>query len=890
MMKEHEQIELLAPAGSYESMKAAFAAGADAVYIGGSRFGARAYADNLDEDRMCQAIDYAHLHGRRLYMTVNTLFKERELVELVEYLKPYYLRGLDGAIVQDLGAMALMGEHFPGLPLHASTQMTIVGVEGARKLKSLGASRVVTARELSLEEIRAIHEQVDIQIESFIHGALCYCYSGQCLMSSLIGGRSGNRGRCAQPCRLPYTVLGMGGEDGAKRQRMSGKDVAKGQRMDGGNGSGRLDRRDRGAVSQKGVRPNTTRQNTGCQSTVRQNAVRQNTVRQNTGGQRADGQYVLNLKDLCTLDILPQILEAGVCSLKIEGRMKSPRYTAGVESIYRKYVDRYKAQGGRDWQVDPADERLLLDLFDRGGFTEGYYEQHNGRDMVFLGEKPAFRKENQAFFAHLDAAYIESELKEPIKGAAVLEPGEKASLTLWTERPGGKAQRVTVYGQEVQKALDQPMTRERILKQLGKTGNSPFSFTSLDLSVTGEVFMPVQALNELRRMGLEALERAILEEERPGADRVQAGADRVGSSIMEIKIPKVVQANKDLGTAKDPDPLPGRGSGSLLLTVSLEEQEQLAPALADPDVDEIYIDADGYPAERWADVVDACHGAGKKCRLMLPHIFRQEAVRYFRTRQRLLLEAGFDGTVVRDLEGLGWLRRLERELASEGQRTGRAEGCALVSSMIFDPSLYAWNHLADQVFLAERPERTTMPLELNSRELLEKGCAGQELLVYGALPMMVSAQCVRKTVGRCIRERSSGCVCERDSGCSHESGGSCVPERAASRVPERAARQGSHDQAPVLFLKDRTGKAMPVKSHCTFCYSTIYNASPLMLLGMEDVVKKLGPSALRLQFTTEGPGQVARCLRAYADRFRYGLQVEPPCQTFTRGHMKRGVE
>ena len=199
-------VEILAPAGSFESMKAAVAAGADAVYIGGSRFGARAFAENPGEDKLLEAIDYVHLHGRKLYLTVNTLMKEQEMKELFYYLLPYYKRGLDAVIVQDLGALALIREQFPDLPIHASTQMTITGVHGARLLKDLGAERVVTARELSLDEIRQIKDQVDVEIESFVHGALCYCYSGQCLFSSLIGGRSGNRGRCAQTCRLPFDV------------------------------------------------------------------------------------------------------------------------------------------------------------------------------------------------------------------------------------------------------------------------------------------------------------------------------------------------------------------------------------------------------------------------------------------------------------------------------------------------------------------------------------------------------------------------------------------------------------------------------------------------------------------------------------------------------------
>ena len=259
-----KKVEILAPAGSFDSMKAAVAAGADAVYMGGSRFGARAYAENPDETGMLEAINYVHLHGRQLYMTVNTLVKEDEMDDLYDYLLPYYQAGLDAVIVQDMGVFSYIREHFPDLPVHASTQMTITGPEGAALMTRMGAVRIVTARELSLEEIRRIYQETGVEIESFVHGALCYCYSGQCLFSSLIGGSSGNRGRCAQTCRLPFDVL---------------------RRLDENN-------------------PNENKKQ------KKENGVL------NPG----DSKYVLSLKDLCTLDILPDILEAGVYSLKIEGR------------------------------------------------------------------------------------------------------------------------------------------------------------------------------------------------------------------------------------------------------------------------------------------------------------------------------------------------------------------------------------------------------------------------------------------------------------------------------------------------------------------------------------------------------------------------------------------
>ena len=201
-------VEILAPAGSLKCLQAAIAAGADAVYLGGTRFGARAYAQNLSEEDMVQAIEYVHIHRRKIYMTVNTLLKDREMEELYAYLLPYYRAGLDGVIVQDIGVVKYIREHFPEMPVHASTQMTITNTLGADHLKQYGITRVVPARELSLGEIRDMKRQTGLEMECFVHGALCYCYSGQCLLSSMIGGRSGNRGQCAQPCRLPYQIDG----------------------------------------------------------------------------------------------------------------------------------------------------------------------------------------------------------------------------------------------------------------------------------------------------------------------------------------------------------------------------------------------------------------------------------------------------------------------------------------------------------------------------------------------------------------------------------------------------------------------------------------------------------------------------------------------------------
>ena len=752
-MKEKKRAELLAPAGSFASLKAAVAAGADAVYMGGARFGARAYAQNADQDEMIAAIEYAHLHGCRLYMTVNTLFKENELGELYEYLLPYYKAGLDGVIVQDLGALSFIREHFPGIELHASTQMTITSVYGAKELKRLGCCRVVPAREVSLEEIRRIYDETGMDIETFVHGALCYCYSGQCLMSSLIGGRSGNRGRCAQPCRLPYRVY----------------------------------------EQEKGTAVN-----------------------------KEDQKCVLSMKDLCTLDILPQILEAGVFSLKIEGRMKSPRYTAGVVRIYRKYLDRYLEYGSEGYYVEPEDKKELLDLFDRGGFTSGYYTRHNGRDMIALKEKPEFRETNKGLFDFLDREYVETEKKEPVEGYAYLAEGLPSVLTLTCGDIS-----VTVSGQEPQAAKNQPMTREKVIRQLGKTGATAFEFTELEAEVCGALFLPVQALNELRREGFEALTEAIHNQWRrkaPEAGEVQNGAD---------------SGEKSSRAAGCAGPVPDESAGKrpMYLTVSAETGDQLSAALAVPEVRRICLDASSFQPERWAEFVQLIHQAGKECYLTLPHIFRTHAIGFFRTYRSCLEQAGFDGLLIRAFEEIQWMREEQISFSAS-----------------FDASVYAWNHGAVHTLKEEQAAFITAPWELNSRELepVFEACRREglpaELIVYGRAPMMVSAQCITKTVKGC------------------------------SKCPS------------LLWMKDRTGARLPVQNHCAFCYNTILNPLPVSLHGCADSVKRLAPEGLRLCFTIETGEETKAVLNAFAAEFIRGENAEPPFTEFTRGHFRRGVE
>ena len=747
-----KKVEILAPAGSFDSMKAAVAAGADAVYMGGSRFGARAYAENPDEMGMLEAINYVHLHGRQLYMTVNTLVKEDEMDDLYDYLLPYYQAGLDAVIVQDMGVFSYIREHFPDLPVHASTQMTITGPEGAALMTRMGAVRIVTARELSLEEIRRIYQETGVEIESFVHGALCYCYSGQCLFSSLIGGRSGNRGRCAQTCRLPFDVF---------------------RRLDENN-------------------PN-------------ENKKKENGVL-NPG----DSKYVLSLKDLCTLDILPDILEAGVYSLKIEGRMKSPRYTAGVVRLYRKYVDLYLKNGRKGYRVDPKDRKELLDLFDRGGQTLGYYTEHNGRDMVVCHEKPAFRQENRELYQYLDKTYVEAEVKEPVQGFARVCEGEPLQLTLQYEDPlTGESRMAGGIGAVVQTAVKQPMSKERIEKQLGKTGNTPYYFENLEVETGGSPFVPVQELNELRRSAFEQLTEEIL---RP----------------YRREIPENRQSQKTLFENKK-----GNKTALYHIHVSVEHPAQLKVALSVPEVGAIYLDSAEFGAEQWNEWVSRCHEADKQCLLVMPHIFRDRAKEYFETHRSRLESAGFDGLVIRAWEELELVREWKISIP-----------------LVMDYGIYTMNHRAEDFVREMAPElsmRFTLPVELNSRELEARDSRERELLVYGSIPVMVTAQCIRKTVEGC------------------------------SKCPE------------YLYLRDRKKKVFPVRNQCRFCCNTIYNSSPLSLLKDKKQIDRLQPEVLRLAFTSESAAQTGEVLDAYVKTFLHQEPVELEGE-FTRGHFKRGVE
>lgn len=749
-----KELELLAPAGSLKTLKAVIHAGADAVYLGGSMFGARAYANNFNEEELLEAIRFGHIHGRKIILAVNTLLKEYELGQLYDYLHPYYEAGLDAVIVQDMGVMEFIKTHFPNLPIHTSTQMTITNVEGARLLKEQGVERVVTAREMSLEEIQRIHDEVGVELESFIHGALCYCYSGQCLFSSIIGGRSGNRGRCAQPCRLSYEVL----------------------------------------QGEKSL--------TGHHATP-----------------------ILSLKDMCTLPFLYELADHGVYSFKIEGRMKTPEYAAGVVSIYRKYMDSYL--DGSRIPVEKKDIRALLELGNRGGFTNGYYYHHNDSDML-SGESASHNKSEGVLQDNIRREYVDTELKEKIKGKLILNKECPAKI----EVQYGKI-KVSYQGDMVLVAQNRPLTEEVVTEKITKTGNTPFVFEKLEVTMDDDIFMPVNQLNQLRRGALEALEEALLKPyERTLPELVEtssAETDRqtTGNAIKEKQI-----SGQSLSQTSGQQ----SAGSSTEVRVLIEDAEQLPAVLKADFVDTVYLDCMLYTREnlirKLSEDIDRVHASDKKAFYVFPFIFRQQTSLFYEKIMPELKKLPLDGIMVRSLDEIAFIK----EWGNENWQ------------MVSDSNLYTYSNEAAEYFYRLGMIQDTIPVELNRKEILRRENSRSEMIIYGRLPLMITAQCIHKNT----------------LGCMH--------------------------QHKVLNLKDRYSVHFPVKNFCPECYNVIYNSLPVCLFKEDVTVKKIAPAAVRLSFTTETEEETEQILTIYGDIYKNGGILGQMPMECTNGHFKRGVE
>ena len=678
----HNKIELLSPAGSYEGFEAVLGAGADAVYVGGAAFGARAYAKNFQQEELLRAIDQAHLHDRKLYLTVNTLLKNKELEEqLYEYILPYYKEGLDAVLIQDMGVLRFLRRNFPDLPLHASTQMTITGPEGMRMMEAEGLTRIVGARELSLQELKAMHEASKLEIEAFIHGALCYSYSGQCLMSSIFGGRSGNRGRCAQPCRLSYQTSANG-------------DSFKGK---------------------KDLCP-------------------------------------LSLKDICTIDFLPELIDAGVMSLKIEGRMKQPQYAAGVTAMYRKYLDLLLEKGPENYRVSDRDKRFLLDLFNRGGSCDGYLKQHNGSSMM------AFTNEKKT--GDVEVALTKAETG--LRGKVMLYAGAPAYLTIEAVGASGdfahnqseSVTSVTVSAGEVQPASGRPVDEARIRQQLNKLGNTGYRWESLDIEMEDNLFLPMGALNELRREGIASYEKMIL--------------DQYHREVTPEFVPSYTMEEKN------------KPNNRQALYVSCETMEQAEEAMGFREIQGLYL-----PYRIMQRFMDAGYQKQKELYLSLPHMVRGQAPEGFFDQAKKWIGQGMSGLLIRNPEGFALA--LSNDLS---------EKC------VIDASLYTWNNEAIQYFRDKKVLRNTAPLELNEKELAHRSNRESEMVVYGYLPLMNSVQCVRKNLFGCDHKEAAAYLKDR-YGAEFRSQCFCNPWKVETTRGNQKCYNIIYNSLPLSLIRDQ---------------------------------------------------------------------------------------
>ncbi|MDF2820221.1 MAG: peptidase [Clostridiales bacterium] len=789
-----KKIELLAPAGSFDALRAAVNAGADAIYVGGKLFSARASANNFDTEELIEAIKFCHLRDKKLYLTVNTLLKQKEIPMLYEYLLPLYENGLDAVIVQDMGVFKYIKTNFPDLPLHASTQMTVQSSDGAKLLEDLGAERVVLSRELSIEEISKIRNENNIEIECFVHGALCYCYSGQCLLSSMIGGRSGNRGRCAQPCRLPFNV-----------------------------------------------------------------------INNNKKVNKEDELYMLSPKDICTLEIIPEMVEAGINSFKIEGRMKRAEYVAGVVSIYRKYIDKYLLEGKKNYKVENEDLTILKDLYNRGGFTTGYFKTRNGKEtmatirpnhwgtkigkIVAKGSKPVikldepinkadvlevwntkerveittkeekssgqtidivtrkgvtlvdgapvYRTKNEKLLNSLEQIYLKNNSK--IKVYGYIEVHVEKPIKLTVEAMGHS---VTVQYGMAQIAQSRPMTEDKMREQISKTGATSFEFENLEVKVYGDVFISIQELNEVRRLALTELELKIISTylRNPSQDKIEFNKK---SNYSAVSTPNIV--------------------------VSVMEENQLSTVLKFAEVTQVNFPLDKINSSNLEKITNSCKEANKQLFITMPPVFRLEQQELLNSLNDILKQADFTGFSVKIIDQIEALKEFKKEIATE-------------------PGVYVINDAAKLQFEELGIDHFTTSYELNANELINLNIQKFDMVVYGYTPVMVSAQCVNKNSTYCDKKEK------------------------------------------LLYLEDRYNKRFMVRNICSGCYNIIYNCQPINLYEYVSNIKDLNPRGLRLDFSVETNEEIRKILKAFTERITHDLQSDFKINDFTRGHYKRGVE
>lgn len=814
-------VEILAPAGSYESLRGAINGGCDAVYLGGSQFGARAFAENFDEDTMLRSIDYVHFFDKKIYLTVNTLLHNEEIEEqLFSYLEKYYMQGLDAVIVQDPGVLAFIHRNFPKLPIHASTQMTFTTEQGGELLKHEGVTRFVTSRELGIQEIAQIRQHTQLEIETFVHGALCYCYSGQCFLSSMIGGRSGNRGRCAQPCRMQYQV----------------KDEA--------------------------------------------------------GKSILASPYVLSPKDMCTLDKIPDLVDAGIDSFKIEGRMKKPEYAAFTAYLYRKYTDLYLEYGKqyhsyleKHKKELEYDYTCLMDLYNRGGFSSGYFYKKNGPEQMSMvrpnhsgveigvvermkknravirldkdifaqdvlefrrkdgtvlyeytvkentsvqegitetNTKPGsritpgtkvYRTRRNALLTKIQEEILQKQKRIPVSFYAKIKVGEPFELICTS-----KESSVTVYGSPVEAAKSQPMTKEKIEKQFSKLNQTIFNMDNCEISMSEEVFVPVGQLNELRR---EALDRLLIEIAAPYRRK------------QPVHQPLALE-QKCVEEGIEPE-----------ITVVVNTKEQAKVVNRMEEVTAIYLDLGSMQESEIKNIISQ---SKKEVVLILPAVIRRDTYLYLEQAMRNVYVDNIANT---PLEQLLSMKQIKGFLIKNYEGVSLYKKYVQPNSELYarlDYNMYTFNQEAKVFWGLLGITKSTAAVELNSAEWKKNGCSNQEIIVYGRTAVMTSAQCVCKNTIECRREQRT------------------------------------------LYLKDRFEKVYSCWNRCKYCYNQIYEKVPVSLHEYAKEIIHMKAQSFRVEFLEETEQEAEQILLFLINTFKEKIQSECPIKEYSTGHFRKGVK
>lgn len=803
--KKDKITEILAPCGNRDAFRAAVNAGCDACYLAGKSFGARAYADNFDENELIDIIHEAHLKNVRVYLALNTLLKNSEIKELYDYVLPYYENGLDAVIVQDMGVLKFIRKEFPDMAIHCSTQMNICSHEGAIYAKKLGASRIVSARELSLKEIQSIREHTDIEIETFVHGAMCFSFSGRCLMSSLAGGRSGNRGRCAQPCRKCY-----------------------------------------------------------------------------------NGSYKLSMKDMCTLKHVPKFIEAGIDSLKIEGRMKNEYYTASAVDAYRCMRDDYLNGCFSEEKAEKYAYRLA-NIYNRGGFSDGYFFMQNGKSMIDT-ERPnnkgvkvgvvksteggaviintsqnifrmdvleiklsdtdaveltsninasagskiklnspkirqikpgadVYRTRCNKLLGDIRDEIINNDKKVKIDCKFTANPDEEINLKLGFNTLGRYIS-VSVYGDKSLDALQRPTDEASVYEKLSKLGDTCFELEEANINLSENTFIPMSSINNLKRKAVKMLIEECNNTFNRKKERPEEKSD---VSISMYSYDSEINGNQNI-----------------ILTASVQNITQLEALISSDSIREVYIDTACFDLDLYKKAAELVRKSGRKVIASSPQIVSERNIRFYNDFERMLEVS--DGVNIKSIDTYAYLinKSIVKNNIIKDDFT-----------VILASSLYCMNNEAAGHFYSELLNKNARVIfdiskELNRREIQDMSYPGNseaELGIYGYEALMVTAQCINKN----------------EAGC------------------------GLYENRSVYLTDDMNNKFI-CSSYCRLCYNVIYNGLPLNIRNKEDNIKRY-----RLDFTTEDKSTVLRLIKEFRQALFNDVKLTPSCK-YTTGHFNRGIE